>query len=291
MHHASFRNNQLGFKQIWMGANNGKALRCYKRRGISISETEREAMTTTTYLVTGANRGIGFALAKKISEDKNNLVYATARDLSKTDDLKALARDNVKVFQLDIEDSLEDITKLLSFIGDGAVDVVIQSAGIFTYGAENSVSTSIDHYQRHFDVNTLGPIKLYQAIFPIWSRDTNSAKKFVFISSAAASSGDPIPVSMYGYSLAKAALNRFVKEISSEHTSLYGSNEAVANSVTIAIHPGTVATDMGAPVIEKFQVPFITPDECGASIMELVQSLKPEDNGTFKDYNGTEHAW
>lgn len=246
--------------------------------------------TNTTYLVTGANRGIGFALAKKLSEDKNNFVFVTARDAVKADALKELG-DNVKVMQLDVLASLETIKNVLQAIGDRSIDVVIHNAGILIPGGESAALTDIANWTGHLDVNTLGPIKLYQAVFPYWSKPSAAVKKFVFISSAAGSMGDGIPFPSYGYGLSKAALNYFSTEIAREHATHYSSSEAIRNSITIVVHPGAVATDMTVEILEKYKFPALTPAECAESILTVVRNLKSTDNGTFKDYDGAEHPW
>lgn len=49
------------------------------------------------YFITGANRGIGFQLAKQLAETPSNTVIGTARDPSKATELKSLASANPKV--------------------------------------------------------------------------------------------------------------------------------------------------------------------------------------------------
>lgn len=245
---------------------------------------------TTTYFVTGANRGIGLALTKNLSKDKNNFVFATARDAEKATALKALG-DNVKVIQLDVLAPLEEIKKQLSVLGDAVVDVVFQNAGILIAGGETSVLTDLDNWSDQFNVNTLGSIKLYQAIFPYWSKASKAAKRFIFTSTAGGSLGAGAPFSCYGYGLSKAGINFFAREIANEHASLYPSNEGITNSITIVVNPGTVSTDMSAALLEQYKIPALTPEESTESIIAVVGELKPKDNGTFKDYDGAEHAW
>jgi len=54
-------------------------------------------------VVTGANKGIGFSITKKLAENQNMVVILTARDESNGKDaVKKLGKDNVVFHQLDI---------------------------------------------------------------------------------------------------------------------------------------------------------------------------------------------
>lgn len=93
-------------------------------------------------MITGANRGIGFSLAKELSEDMNNVIYATARDSLKAEALRSLG-DNVKAIQLDVASPLETIKSQLLVLGDATIDVVFQNAGAYFDGGESSALTII----------------------------------------------------------------------------------------------------------------------------------------------------
>lgn len=248
-------------------------------------------MTTTTYLVTGANRGIGFEIVKKLAENDKNLVFATSRSLKNADALKALGKDNVKILELDVLASLDEIKKLLKGLGDHAVDVVIQNAGAFFSAGADSLSTTVDSYQQNLDVNTFGSIKLYQAVYPYWSKESGATKKFVFISSLLGSLGGFLPVLSYGYGMSKTAVNYFVKQISTEHSR--SGLDAIKNSVTIAIHPGLVSTDMGTPFIDAYGMAdaSVTPPVSAKGVIDVVEALKALDNGTFRNFDGEVNPW
>lgn len=246
-------------------------------------------MSTTTYLVTGANKGIGFELVKKLSEDKKKLVYATVRSLAKTKDLKALERSNIRCILLDVLGTLDEIKEQLLVLGETSIDVVILNAGVKLPSSGGSLAVGAEDYEYHLKINTLGSIKVYQALYPYWSKESESLKKYVFISSLGGSIGSFFSLFTYGYGMSKAALNFFLKQISIEHT--LSDLNAVKNSISIAVHPGTVKTDLASPDINMYNWESITPKESAASIVRLIESLKPEDNGTFKSYDGSEIPW
>lgn len=246
---------------------------------------------TTTYLITGANRGIGFTTTKKLAEDDNNLVIATARDVKAATALRDLNRSNIKIIELDVSASLSTIKEKLTVldkIAPDGVDVVLQNAGIYREFEGPSASISLDTFTDHFDVNTLGPIKLYQAVFPYWTKAHDGVtKKFAFVSSGAGSFALQAknPFLTYGYGLSKAALNFFVAEIAREN--------ADNSRVVVSIHPGLVSTDMGSVAIDKLSLQdwSITPQESGDAIAKLLAELTPEKNGQFFNYDGTNLEW
>lgn len=85
--------------------------------------------------VTGANRGIGLALTSTLARRPGTLVFATARQPAKADDLNALAKElgNVEVVQYEGPDAEQ--TKALADVIEkkaGKVDVVFANAGART---------------------------------------------------------------------------------------------------------------------------------------------------------------
>lgn len=89
---------------------------------------------TTTYFITGANRGIGYELAKKISENKDNVVVATTRSWARAEQLKELKRSNLEIIQLDVTHSVDQLKAALGklkILQENGVDVFIQNAGIY----------------------------------------------------------------------------------------------------------------------------------------------------------------
>lgn len=253
----------------------------------------------STFLITGANRGIGYELAVQFSEDSKNTVIATSRSLKNAEQLTALKRKNVHVIQLDVNDSLETIKKSLTELDKVApkgVDVVINSAGI-SLPHENGIdltTIAIDDYTTHFNTNTLGSIKVYQAVYPYWTKKTGNVKKFIFVSSGLGWINNYFGMTAYGYGLSKAAVNFFTKEVSTFHTQSL--DEDIKNSITVAIHPGVVATDMFKNFVAvsgsaPTGLEILSPAECGEKLKKLFDELTTADNGTFKSYDGTTVLW
>ena len=87
---------------------------------------------------------------------------------------------------------------------------------------------SLAHIKEHLDINTVGPVRLFQATWPLLKKSLDA--KFILISSIVGTieglKNIPYPNAAYGAS--KAAANFFARKIHFE-------NE---NIVTLAVHPG-----------------------------------------------------
>ena len=81
----------------------------------------------TTYLITGANRGIGLEFARQLStRGKDTLILATAREPARATDLARLVH---QVIPLDVADP-ESIAGLREHVKDRPIDVLINNAGV-----------------------------------------------------------------------------------------------------------------------------------------------------------------
>lgn len=253
----------------------------------------------TVIFVTGANRGIGYNVAKEFSLDPANKVIATTRKFANAKPLEDLKRPNLHVIELDITAPAEDVAKAVAKIDNIApegVDIVIHNAGTSIDGfsadpAVNHLTRSVEGYEQNFQINTLGSLKVYKAIFPYWAKETGNQKKFVYVSSAAGLINNFPKFVTYGYGTLKAALNFFIKETSYVHS--ISEVPAIKNSISVSLCPGLVKTDLASKFIEEQQIPassYVTGEECAGLIKGLVDGLKPEDNGTFHRNGSFEDA-
>ncbi|ODV68513.1 NAD(P)-binding protein [Hyphopichia burtonii NRRL Y-1933] len=259
---------------------------------------------TITYFITGANRGIGFEFAKQLSADSNNIVIATTRSFTNAAALKELNRTNLIIIEFDLNNSLDLMRKSLQSIENYSVDVVIQNSGIAKDSQKSILQTTEDELREHYAVNAIGSVKVYQSIFPFWSKKANpeTPKKLIFITSGAGCVNNFYPMQASHYGVSKAALNYISRHIAFDHKS--SDLVHIKNSIVVAVHPGVVETDMSKPLLpyrESFPLPIITPQESAAStitpeesassIIKLINGLEQKDNDTFISYDGTRHSW
>ena len=117
-----------------------------------------------TVLITGANRGLGLALATRFAARPDTHVIAVARDLSASDELKALAEGiggRVRTLQADVSDPAS-IETLATAVGDTPIDVLVNNAGVPSRTRFGDVTAS--ELQAVFAVNTFAPLLVTQTL-------------------------------------------------------------------------------------------------------------------------------
>jgi NAD(P)-dependent dehydrogenase (short-subunit alcohol dehydrogenase family) len=230
------------------------------------SATEKQG----TVLITGANRGIGLALARRFHE-ADYRVIGTAR---KPDQATALAELGIAVEQLDVT-SQASATALAKRLEGVAIDILVNNAGIAGHNADSFAELDIDKLETVLDVNTLGPLRVSQAL--LRNIETSQRKIVANISSMMGSMELNTWGCCIGYRASKAALNSANQTLSVE----FGKQ----GLIFVVLHPGYVQTDMNDG---KGQ---ITPQQSADGLFKVITSLKTEDNGKFYDYSGKPMPW
>jgi NAD(P)-dependent dehydrogenase (short-subunit alcohol dehydrogenase family) len=198
-------------------------------------------------LITGANKGLGYEMARQLAQAGVTVVLA-ARDQAKgqaaADKLKHEGLD-VQFLKLDVTDK-NDYAAAAAFLEKnfGKLDILINNAGISADGlAGTSVSQTTDQSLRStFETNFFAPIELTQALLPLLKK--SEAARIVNMSSILGSQtlhADPnSPIYNFkalSYDSSKAALNSFTIHLAYE----LRDTKIKVNSA----HPGWVKTDMG----------------------------------------------
>ena len=198
---------------------------------------------STITLITGASRGIGRALVKEIVQRPNNIVIAAMRNMTSpvVDELQQLStgtESQLIVVKIDSEvddDASKAIQKLTSSHGLTKLDTVIANAGLGDYYGPAS-TTPAAQLRRHFNVNAVAPLVLFQAAEPLLKK--SSTPKFFIMSSNLASISliEHIPFPGTAYGTSKCAANFITRKLHFENEWL----------TTVVLGPGWVQTDMGA---------------------------------------------
>lgn len=232
-----------------------------------------------TVLITGANRGIGLEFARQYA-DKGWSVIATHRRQEMPQTLAKLAEQypNVRVATMDVTNH-EQIDALAAELEGESIDVLINNAGItgdFRQPAPQSFGTlDYDAFNRFMWTNALGPLKISEAFSEHVAR--SKEKKIVAVSSLAGSfgAGSGGMPGGYWYKTSKAALNMFMMNTA---------RDLSARGVTVALlSPGQVRVEK----IGDVQIPgMIEPKESIAGMIAVIESLTPEQTGSFIRYNG-----
>jgi NAD(P)-dependent dehydrogenase (short-subunit alcohol dehydrogenase family) len=227
-----------------------------------------------TILITGTNRGIGLEFVKQYLQ-RGETVLATCRDPESAAELKTLAAANeaLTVLKLDVADSAS-IAAFPEQLGDSAVDVFINNAGI--YGPREGFGKLAESdWAEVFRVNSSAPIILTQTI--IDSLRKGADKKLVYITSKMGSIDDNQGGGSYIYRSSKAALNAAVKSLSIDLA-----DEGFKATV---LHPGWVRTDMGGPN------GLIDTQTSVNGLIGIIDDLGHDGSGCFYAYDGATIPW
>ncbi len=119
---------------------------------------------TGTVLLTGANRGIGLAMARNYAE-RGWKVIATARKPEKADELNAAAKQfsNISVERLDINDQAQ-VDALAKKYEGTAIDVLFNNAAMLgDRDRQNFGDYDFELFQQVFMTNVAGPLRVAEA--------------------------------------------------------------------------------------------------------------------------------
>jgi NAD(P)-dependent dehydrogenase (short-subunit alcohol dehydrogenase family) len=220
-------------------------------------------------LVTGANRGLGLEFVQQLQE-MGYEVIGTARSPEKATDLKATG---ARVEQLDVADPAS-VASLANRLSGVPIDILINNAGMLNRADSTLDTIDFDVMERSFQVNSLGPLRVTQALLP--NLKAGEKKTIVSITSQLGSI-EQSTGGLYSYRTSKTALNQINKIISVEL--------ATQGFTCVVMHPGWVRTDMGgasAPLAKAESI---------SGMLEVIGGLTTESTGKFFNYDGEELPW
>lgn len=195
-------------------------------------------------IVTGANRGLGLGTAKALAELGFH-VLMVGRDPAKLETAAQPLRDaglDVACWSADVA-SDEQVAALAEHVAQhyGRLDVLVNNAGImlepndfFTPETASVFLTSPEVARRTYETNTLGSLRLCQALIPLMK--LHSYGRVVNISSEMGQLAG-MDGSWVGYRMSKVALNALTRVFAAE----LADTGIKVNSVS----PGWVRTEIG----------------------------------------------
>jgi NAD(P)-dependent dehydrogenase (short-subunit alcohol dehydrogenase family) len=243
------------------------------------------APTTPVVLITGSDRGIGLALARRFA-DRGWQVIATCRNPEHAADLKALSANhpNVVVETLDVI-SKPSIDTLAAKYRGRPIDVLINNAGISgDYQGQLPGHFDAAVFEDVMRVNAFAPLQVSSAFLDNVSG--SQQKKIVTISSARGSiTRVYLDHRSYFYDMSKSAVNMGMRKLQDDVSS---------RGVLIGIFtPGPVDTDLNRQTRNDAPppAPLIKPEESAAALIVLIDNLSPATAGHFYNYKGEVLPW
>ncbi|MBD3882882.1 SDR family NAD(P)-dependent oxidoreductase [Phormidium tenue FACHB-886] len=190
-------------------------------------------MSTKIALVTGANKGIGFAIVQGLLSKEFEVILA-ARSLDRAKAAAEKLNGSVRVVQLDVTDdhSIQQAVQQLSQEIDH-LDVLINNAGIYPDQDVNILTVSRELLELTMNTNTFGAIRVTQAFLPLLKQASEA--RVINVSSGYGEINS-LSADVPSYCLSKLALNGATIMLA----------EALQGSAAVyAMCPGWVRTDMG----------------------------------------------
>lgn len=226
----------------------------------------------TTFLITGAARGIGHDLVRQALAAGDTVIATVRRGGENAlDDLEP-GDGRLRILTMDVRHP-QTIVAAASIV-DQPVDVLINNAGIIGHQPQSVLDMDFEGFADTLNINTLGPLCVIQAFLANVRRGDNP--RIITISSKMGSmshqSSDRI-----AYRASKAAINKVMQGLA---TDLRPENITV-----VSMHPGWVRTDMGGGSAD------ISVEESASGILAVANGLTLDKTGSFINYDGSDIPW
>ncbi len=221
-----------------------------------------------TILITGANRGIGLALARHYLARGDAVIGVCRHSSRDLGDSGARVESGVDVTDAGALDALAQR------LGETRIDVLWLNAGILARESLGAIDAAgFDSLRLQFEVNALGPLRVAQSLL---GHLANPAK-LAIMTSRMGSVSDNDSGGFYGYRASKAAVNAIGKSLAID---LKPRGVAV-----YLMHPGYVATDMVGGSGD------IRPEVAAERLVARLDTLGLDQTGSFWHSNGSALPW
>ncbi|KAM0714488.1 hypothetical protein Q7P37_010275 [Cladosporium fusiforme] len=249
----------------------------------------------TVYVLTGGNRGLGLGFLKQLLQRPNTTVIVTVRNASAAE---TLASDNISlgpnsVYHVAILDltTSPSPSEVQAAITEAAgsplerIDVLINNAAVCP-PLVPAAQTSAEDLRAAYETNTIAPLMVFQALWPLLQKATFPPKLIMVTSSVGSiSAQEPLPGGAYGPS--KAALNWLTRSLHAEHEG--------DGLIAVALHPGWVQTRAGDIAATSWNYAARPPDTVEKSVegmLKMIDTATRESvSGKFITQTGEEIPW
>jgi NAD(P)-dependent dehydrogenase (short-subunit alcohol dehydrogenase family) len=216
-----------------------------------------------TVLITGANRGIGLALAQRFAA-QGDAVIGTCRGTPPD-------APGISWQPLDVADpaSLRDLARNLA---GAPLSLLVCNAGVFLdRGQQIDQGYAADLWAQTFAVNVTGVFVAVQALLP----NLRAGRGKIGIISSQLGSSTRASGGNYIYRASKAAAVNLGRNLAADLRT---------DGIAVGIyHPGWVQTDMGGSSAE------ITPDAAASGLATRLAALSLDTSGCFETWDGRPH--
>jgi len=236
---------------------------------------------SSTWLITGASRGIGLELVKRLLASPDvEIVFAACRSPQSAISLHALHNSTstsgtLHVVQMNVTDEASIICakdEVAEILQGKGLDYLINNAGVAPQD-DSTTTLDVKDLMSTMLANVAGPALVTRAFIPLIEQ--GDRKVIANISSAMASIGTDWGKEHTTYSISKYGLNMLTYKLAKERLDL----------IPFLVDPGWVKTDMGGSNA-RLEV-----HESVTGIIQVVKNVTAKDAGRFIDYTGQTVPW
>ena len=189
-----------------------------------------------TALITGANKGIGYEVARQLAS-KGFHVFVGARNAKagrKAAEEMGKKCGKATFLEIDVadNDSVKKAAREFSNSEDH-LDVLVNNAGVVVDGDEAILEISDDLFRKTLETNTLGALRVTRAFVPLLRK--SKAPRVINVSSGSGQLTGGADGWAPVYSISKTALNGVTSQLAA----------ALPKFAVNSVCPGWVRTDMG----------------------------------------------
>lgn len=219
-----------------------------------------------TVLVTGADRGLGYALTEEFLK-RGFLVFAGQYMPAwpALGELKEHWPQGLEILPLD-STSEESVRGAAQYIQKktGHLDMLVNNAGVIRPKEDIFLEVSEEDLMLQFQVNAVGALRVTEFVLPLMGQ---GMRRLCYVSSEAGSIGNAHRTDTFGYCMSKSALNMAVRLL---HNDLY------EKGYTFRLyHPGWLKSYMTGD--EKMRG-HMEPEESAAVAAEQFLTDRPQEN-------------
>ena len=222
-------------------------------------------------LITAANRGIGFELARSALA-RGWTVYGSVRSQASALETSEKLDGDFRPLVFDVTDHAT--VKAVAQELDASLDLLINNAGIIGFAPQTPLDMDFKGFAETLNVNTLAPLAVSQAFLPHLRNSGNG--RILTISSQMSWMGYRKSDTL-AYRASKAAVNKVMQGLA---TDLEPEGIPVA-----LIDPGWVRTDMGGPEADN------NPVDVAEGVLAIAERLPLAETGKFFKWSGEERPF
>jgi len=228
-------------------------------------------------LVIGAQGGLGAAFVQHLQADSRcSAVWGAVRSPQASHEVR-----------LDLEDPVSIEQAASTLRAHGPFHVLIDATGVLSLNGvppeKRLADLDAEHMARVFAVNAIGPalvLKHMVELLPAKGRCIAAT-----LSARVGSIGDNRKGGWYSYRASKAALNMLWRTASIEVA------RRRPEAVLLALHPGTVFSNLSAPFVAPHEVRpgLMHPQDAAARLLAVMDTA--QESGSFKAWDGQTIEW